>query len=57
MLAGPDARSLSVVVNHAGRTGFETAVTTDNPGPYFQVRALNAKGEVIGRSPVVTRSG
>ncbi|GGU64697.1 hypothetical protein GCM10010502_14330 [Kitasatospora aureofaciens] len=57
VLAGPDARSLSVVVDHADRTGFETAVTTDNPGPYFQVRALNAKGEVIGTSHVVTRSG
>ncbi|MEU6971470.1 arylsulfotransferase family protein [Kitasatospora aureofaciens] len=57
VLAGPDARSLSVVVDHADRTGFETAVTTDNPGPYFRVRALNAKGEVIGTSHVVTRSG
>lgn len=46
-----------MVVDHADRTGFETAVTTDNPGPYFQVRALNAKGEVIGASHVVTRSG
>ncbi|MFF3516937.1 arylsulfotransferase family protein [Streptomyces sp. NPDC002573] len=56
LLAGRSARSLRVVVRHAGRTGFETAVTTHNPGPYFQVRALDAHGKVLARSRVVRLS-
>jgi hypothetical protein len=55
LLAGPDADSLRVVVRHVRRTGFETAIRTSNPGPYFQVRALDAEG-VIGTSHVVTLS-
>lgn len=54
VLAGPDPRSLSVVVGHAERSGFETAVTTSAPGPYFRVRALDAAGKVLRSSPVVT---
>jgi hypothetical protein len=57
VLAGSDPKSLSVVVGHALRSGFETAVTTPTPGPYFQVRALDAKGRVIGESRVVKLSG
>ncbi|MCW7944856.1 hypothetical protein AAW14_23010 [Streptomyces hygroscopicus] len=57
VLAGPEPRSLSVVVAHADRSGFETAVTTDSPGPYFQVRALDAAGRVLRASTVVKRSG
>ncbi|WP_331743740.1 arylsulfotransferase family protein (plasmid) [Streptomyces sp. NBC_01136] len=56
VLAGSDPRSLSVVVGHAPRSGFETAVTTNAPGPYFQVEALNAQGKVLGTSHVVTLS-
>ncbi|WP_159073680.1 hypothetical protein [Streptomyces sp. RTd22] len=48
-------RSLSVAVGHARRTGFETAVTTPAPGPYFQVRALDAAGKVLRASKVVKR--
>ncbi len=44
VLAGPDPASLAVVVRHARRTGFETAVPTDGPGPYFRVQALDDKG-------------
>lgn len=54
VLAGPGPRALSVVVAHAPRTGFETAVTTRSSGPYFQVKALDANGRVLGVSKVVT---
>ncbi|MET7380490.1 arylsulfotransferase family protein [Streptomyces sp. NPDC005526] len=57
VLAGSDPHSLSVVVKHAPRSGFETAVTTKSPGPYFQVKALNARGRVLGTSRVVTLPG
>ncbi len=53
VLAGADPRSLSVVVRHAPRSGFETAVTTKARGPYFRVEALNAQGRVLGTSRVV----
>ncbi len=53
VLAGPDPGSLSVVVGHAGRAGFETAVPTNDRGPYFQVRALDATGKTLGTSTVV----
>jgi hypothetical protein len=35
------------------RSGFETRIKTTNKGPYIQVRALNAQGEIIGISKVV----
>ncbi|MDW6057401.1 hypothetical protein SAZ11_04135 [Streptomyces sp. FXJ1.4098] len=53
VLAGPDADSLSVVVEHAMRSGFETTTPTTNRGPYFQVRALDAAGKVLRVSKVV----
>ncbi|MFJ3303162.1 arylsulfotransferase family protein [Streptomyces sp. NPDC086549] len=56
VLAGPAPDSLSVVTAHAPRSGFETAVTTDNPGPYFQVKALDARGKVLRSSRIVTLS-
>ncbi|MEU1801595.1 arylsulfotransferase family protein [Streptomyces sp. NPDC019937] len=55
VLAGPDPRSLSVVLGHTRRTGFETAIPVHHPGPYFRVRALNAAGKAIGTSEVVKR--
>ncbi|MDM4718900.1 hypothetical protein QTQ03_04535 [Micromonospora sp. WMMA1363] len=54
VLAGPDPGSLSVVVGHAPRTGFETTVATGRRGPYFQVRALDRDRNVLGTS-VVTK--
>ncbi|WP_239381493.1 arylsulfotransferase family protein [Frankia sp. CIT1] len=57
VLAGPDADSLSVVVGHASRSGFETAVATNSPGPYFQVRALDVTGKVLRSSKVVKIDG
>ncbi|MFE1251630.1 arylsulfotransferase family protein [Streptomyces sp. NPDC058735] len=53
VLAGSGPRSLSVVVERARRSGFETAVRTDCPGPFFRVQALDARGKVIGTSRVV----
>ncbi|MFE0513650.1 arylsulfotransferase family protein [Streptomyces sp. NPDC058964] len=53
VLAGPDPHALSVVVRHAERTGFETAVPTDDQGPYFQVKALDDEGHVLKSSDVV----
>lgn len=53
VLAGPDPDSLSVVVARVNRSGLETAVPTTSPGPYFQVRALDAVGNVLGTSTVV----
>ncbi|MFF0157334.1 arylsulfotransferase family protein [Streptomyces sp. NPDC005263] len=53
VLAGPKPDSLSVVVKRAERSGFETAVRTGAPGPYYQVKALDAAGKVLRASRVV----
>ncbi len=53
VLGGPDAGSLVPLVSHASRSGFETAVATNNRGPYFQVKALDADGKVLGTSTIV----
>lgn len=36
------------------KSGFETVISTHNPGPYFKVKALNAKGRVIGQSKIIS---
>ncbi len=56
VLAGPRAGSLAAV-GHGRRTGFQTAITTSSPGPYYQVRALSASGAVLGTSRVVRAGG
>lgn len=53
VLAGPKRHALSVVVARTPRTGFETAIDVDSVGPYFQVKALNSRGQVIGTSRTV----
>lgn len=35
------------------KSGFETTISADHSGPYFQVKALNSQGKVIGKSEVV----
>lgn len=40
------------LVGSSLRTGFETAITVNHTGPYFQVKALDANGNVIGKSKV-----
>lgn len=44
-------------VSSAFRSGFETAISTSSKGPYFQVKALDANGQVIGQSKVVKLGG
>ena len=34
------------------KSGFETACVTDNKGPYYQVKALDADGNIIGVSEI-----
>ncbi len=50
--AGSKSKEL-VLVGSAARTGFETAITVSNKGPYFKVKALNAHGQVIGESKTI----
>lgn len=52
VLAGSKPKKLSLV-GSAAKSGFETSVQVSEKGPYFQVRALNANGRVIGESKVV----
>jgi hypothetical protein len=52
--AGPSASSLQTVTTVA-KQGFETAINfTHQRASNFEVTALNATGQVIGRSPYVT---
>jgi hypothetical protein len=50
--AGKSSNMLSLVTSSA-KSGFETAIASPNNGPYFQVRALNGSGGVLGTSKVV----
>jgi len=56
VLAGSSSRKLRVVVRRARRAGFETSIHTKASGPYFQVRALDARQHVIGSSRVLRLS-
>lgn len=57
VLAGTEADALSVVLEAAPRTGFETKMAVDSDGPYFQVIALDSAGQAIGESQVVQAAG
>lgn len=52
MLAGSTPKKLSVLVFSTPRTGFETKIAVNSNGPFFQVKALNSSGQVIGRSRI-----
>ena len=52
VFAGTGSDSLSQT-NQADKAGFETAIPAESSGPYFQVKALNAEGRIIGESNVV----
>lgn len=52
VFAGSKPKKLSLA-GSAGKSGFETAIPVTKKGPYFQVRALNSSGEVIGESKIV----
>lgn len=51
LLAGPTPFKLSVVIFSSPRIGFETDIHVQAAGPYFQVKALDSCGNVIGTSP------
>lgn len=53
VLAGSTPDTLTVVVKNARRTGFETEIDVESDGPFFQVKALNSSGKVIGTSRIV----
>lgn len=52
LLAGCKPKNLMLVLTRA-KSGFETTLSTRDLGPYFQVRALDARGRVIGKSKIV----
>ena len=58
VLAGPSASSLKAIAQVA-RTGFETAIPIPiaTIGPYLAVQALDAAGQVLGTSQVVSQPG
>lgn len=56
LLAGRNPTHLARV-SITPRTGFETAISTRNAGPFYQVVALGAKGAVLRTSPVIRASG
>lgn len=52
VLAGSKPKKLSLVASGA-KTGFETSFPVSSKGPYFRVIALNASGQVIGKSKII----
>lgn len=56
VLAGSSPSDLAVVVPNASRTGFETPISVPEAAAYYQVKALDAAGQVIGTSGVVAVS-
>lgn len=50
--AGKSSNAL-VLAATAAKSGFETTINVANSGPYFQLRALNGSGGVLGTSKVV----
>jgi hypothetical protein len=52
VLAGRKPKKLLQIAS-ATKSGFETAIPVDNEGPYFQVRALNVDGQIIGKSKII----
>lgn len=52
VLAGSKPKKL-VPVATVQKSGFETSIPVSQKGPYFQVRALDATGHVIGKSKII----
>ena len=52
MLSGGSPKALAPVAS-AGRTGFETLISSPVAGPYVAVQALDASGRVLGVSPTI----
>lgn len=55
LFAGSSPQNLTLVAQ-VNKTGFETAITVPISGPYFQVKALDAFGHIIGVSKIDARS-
>jgi len=55
VLAGPRSNDLSVVLSSVPKDGFEISVSIASQGPFFQVKALDASGNVLGSSAIVHR--
>jgi hypothetical protein len=51
-LAGPNAPGM-VPVQTLAKSGFETSFATTAPGPFFQTKALDANGHVLGASQIL----
>lgn len=56
VLAGSSESDLAVVEANAARTGFETSIAVTGSAAYYQVKALDDAGKVIGTSAVVAVS-
>jgi hypothetical protein len=52
VLAGSSPNKLAQAGSR-GAHGFETAITVNNPGPYFAVTANDASGQPLGQSPTI----
>jgi hypothetical protein len=52
VLAGSSPNKLAQAGSR-GAHGFETAITVNNPGPYFAVTANDASGQTLGQSPTI----
>ncbi len=52
IFAGSKSKKLALVAT-VPKSGFETSVIISQTGPYFQVKALNAAGQVIGKSKII----
>jgi hypothetical protein len=51
-LAGPNAPGM-LPTQTVPKSGFETSLTTTAPGPFYQTKALDAHGNVIGVSNIL----
>jgi hypothetical protein len=52
VFSGSKPKKLSLATT-AVKTGFETSIPVNEKGPYFQVKALNDNGQVIGESKIL----
>lgn len=55
VFAGPNKNKLSFITS-APKLGFETVINVNSRGPYYQVKALDQNGHVIGESKIVNTS-
>jgi len=52
LFGGNKSKKLSLIAS-AAKSGFETPITVSGSFSYFQVKALNAQGKVIGKSKTI----